>query len=142
MIHKQGNNYFLFSGHDDNVLQVQHLFTSDNILGPYVEHPESPIYSGRDGGRNAGSLIEHKGVLYRPIQVCINGYGEQTSVMKIESMTLDDYKEVRFANNIINTEQRLYQNGGHQWNQVLFLGRRIVAIDYREKNFNVIETLR
>lgn len=142
VIYKKEGKYYLFTGTDDDVQQVEHLFVSDSLVGPYTEHPMSPIYTGRDGGRNAGSIIEHEGKLYRPVQVCIGGYGEQTSMMEIERLTPTEYKERRHKKDIIDTTMPPYKHGGHQWNQVEFLGRRVVATDYREKNYNVIETLR
>lgn len=142
VIQKKDGKYYLFTCHDDEVRQVQHLYVADSLFGPYTEHPASPIAEGRDRGRNAGSIIEHDGELYRPVQVCVNSYGEQTSIMKIETITEKDYKESFFSRNIIDTNQKPYGWGGHQWNPVEFLGRRVIATDYRDKNYNVIETFR
>lgn len=142
VIYKKDGKYYLFTGSDDNVQQEEHLFVSDNLMGPYLEHPMSPIYVGRDGGRNAGSIIEHGGKLYRPVQECIGSYGEQTSVMEIMTLTPTEYKELLYKKNIINTTIPPYKYGGHQWNQVEFLGKRVVATDYREKNYNIIELVR
>lgn len=142
IIYKKDGKYYLFTGHDDNVKQIQHLFVSDNLTGPYVEHPASPISEGRDRARNAGSLIEDKGQLYRPVQVCVNGYGEQTSVMKVESLSPTVYSESFYKKNIIDTTQPVYKEGGHQWSMVDFMGHRIVATDYRERNYNLIELAR
>ena len=142
VIHKKDGVYYLFTGTDDDVQQVEHLFVSDNLKGPYKEHPMSPIYIGRDGGRNAGSIIGHHGEFYRPVQVCVNSYGEQTSVMKIEQLTPTEYVEFLYKKDIIDTSIPPYKEGGHQWSEVEFLGQRIVATDYREKNHNVVELLR
>ena len=142
VIHKKDGMYYLFTGHDDNVQQEQHVFVADSLMGPYKEHPMSLIYKGRDGGRNAGSIIEQNGDLYRPVQVCVNSYGEQTSVMKIETLSPTDYKEVLYKKNIIDTHIPPYKEGGHQWNPVEFMGKRIVATDYREKNYNLVELAR
>lgn len=142
IIHKKDEKYYLFTGHDDNVKQVQHLFVADDLLGPYIEHPKSPIAVGRDCGRNAGSLIEYNECLFRPAQVCKTSYGEQTTIMKIEELSPKDYSETVFIKNIIDTQRHPYQEGGHQWNSVVFMGKKVVATDYRQKNYNVIETLR
>lgn len=142
IIHKKNGKYYLFTGHDDDVHQVQHLFVAEKLTGPYVEHSASPICQGRDKARNAGSLIEAEGSLFRPVQVCLNSYGEQTSVMQIEKLTPTEYDEIPFKQNIIDTKQTPYKNGGHQWSQVEFMGRKVIATDYREKNYNVIETFR
>ncbi len=142
VINKKDGIYYLFTGTDNDVQQIEHLFVSENLLGPYKEHPMSPIHIGRDGGRNAGSIIVTEDGLFRPVQVCVNSYGEQTSIMKIEKLTPDEYTESVFRKDIIDTTMSPYQEGGHQWNTVEFMGRRIVATDYRQKNYNVIETLR
>ena len=142
VVHKKDGKYYLFTGHDNDVQQVQHLFVADNLTGPYTEHPASPICEGRDCGRNAGSIITNNNELYRPVQVCVNGYGEQTSVMKIETLTPTEYKETLFKKNIIDTQTPPYSMGGHQWNSVEFMGKRIVSTDYREKNYNVVELMR
>lgn len=142
LIFKRDDTYFLFTGHDDNKQQVQHLFLSNELLGPYTEHTKSPIYIGRDGGRNAGSIIEHNGNLYRPVQVCIDGYGEQTSIMGINKLSPKEYQEDLYKKDIINTEMKPYKLGGHQWNEVIFMGKRVIATDYREKNYNIIEFFR
>jgi hypothetical protein len=142
VIYKKEDNYYLFTSHDVHSKQVQHLFVSDNLFGPYKEHPSSPIYEGRDGGRNAGSIIEYKGDIYRPVQVCLNSYGEQTSIMKIEMLTPEHYKESLFKNNIVDTSIKAYRDGGHQFNPISFKGKCIVATDNRSKNYNIVESFR
>lgn len=141
-IYKKDNKWYLFTGKDDNTQQVQHLFISDSLLGPYEEHPKSPIALGRDCGRNAGTIIEHHGELFRPVQVCVNSYGEQTNVMEIMAIDPLQYKEVLHKKNIINTLQKPYKYGGHQWSSVVFCGSRIVATDYRVHNYNLVELFR
>lgn len=142
VIYKKEGKYYLFTGHDDNNQQVQHLFVANNLMGPYEEHPKSPIYSGRDGGRNAGSIIEQDEHLYRPVQVCVNSYGEQTSIMEIDVLTPIEYKEKLYKKDIIDSTLPPYKEGGHQWNPVEFMGKRVVATDYREKNYNLVELFR
>jgi hypothetical protein len=142
IIYQKEGKYYLFTGHDDNVQQIQHLFVSDSLTGPYSEHPCSPICEGRDRARNAGSLIDGNSQLYRPVQICMNGYGEQTSIMKIEKLTPSDYAETLYKKDIVDTNQVPYKEGGHQWNMVEFMGKRIVATDYRERNYNLVELVR
>lgn len=142
VIHFHNGKYYLFTGHDDNVRQVQHLFVSDNLIGPYVEHHDSPICEGRDRGRNAGPIVDCNGDIYRPVQVCVNSYGEQITIMHVDELSPMHYCENVFQKNIINTSCRKFRNGGHQYSSVYYKGRRIVAIDYREKNYNIIEFIR
>lgn len=142
IIYKIDGVYYLFTGRDDDIHQVQHLFVSKELKGPYTEHPSSPISEGRDRARNAGGIIEYSGSLYRPVQVCVNSYGEQTSVIKIEKLTSTEYQETLFKKDIIDTNSKPYKNGGHQWSQVEFLGRRVIATDFKQKNYNFVELAR
>lgn len=142
VIYKEDGVYFLFTSHDTHSKQTQHLFISNGLFGPYKEHPSSPIYEGKDGGRNAGCIIEYKGGLYRPVQVCLKSYGEQTSIMKINRLTPTEYKESLYKENIVNTSLTTFRDGGHQFHSVVFKGRTIVATDYRIKNYNLIELYR
>ena len=142
VIYKKDGMYYLFTSHDLNSTQSQHLFISEKLFGPYREHPSSPIYEGRDGGRNAGSIIKHDGSLYRPVQVCVHSYGEQTSIMKIEVLTPTEYKESLYKKDIINTTNPIYREGGHQFNPIIYNGRCIVATDNRCKNYSIIELIR
>ena len=72
----------------------------------------------------------------------MNSYGEQTSIMEIETLTPTEYKETLFKKDIIDTTLPPYKEGGHQWNPVAFKGKRIVATDYKEKNYNIVELFR
>ena len=139
---KKDDKYYLFTGRDNDIEQEQYLFVADDLLGPYLEHPCSPIAKGRDRGRNAGSIIRNDNSLYRPVQVCLNSYGEQTSIMKIEKITPKDYQEVLFSKNIYDTTIPGYEEGGHQYNIAKFKGHYIVSTDYRVKNYNVVELYR
>lgn len=141
-IYKKDGVYYLFTSRDDDIEQEQHLFVADSLFGPYKEHPCSPIYKGRDGGRNAGSIISYNGDLFRPVQGCLNSYGEQTSIMKIEMITPTEYEESLYKKNIYDTDNPIYKEGGHQFNPVEFNGRIVVATDYRVKNYNVFEFFR
>lgn len=142
VIYGKDGYYYLFTSHNVHHQQEQHLFVANDLMGPYTEHPMSPIYTGADGGRNAGSIIEYEGGIYRPVQVCIHSYGEQTSIMRIETLNPTEYKETLYKNNIVDTHNAAYREGGHQFNPVQFKGKWIVATDNRIKNYNFIETFR
>ncbi len=142
VVFKKDGWYYLFTSHNANKQQEQHLFISHSLKGPYTEHPKSPIYVGADGGRNAGSIIEYEGEVYRPAQVCVNSYGEQTSIMKIDALSPWDYKESLYKKDIMDLHNPVYKEGGHQFNAAVFKGRVIVATDNRSKNYNLVELFR
>lgn len=108
------------------------LFRSDNPFGPYRAHPRSPICVSKRYGRNAGSLIEHDGSLYRLAQDCEMRYGDNVHVLKIKELSTNSYAEEVVRENLFNRSERFYRQGGHQLNVVAFLGKTVVATDAKE----------
>jgi hypothetical protein len=90
-------------------------------------------------GRNAGSIIEYAGKLYRPTQDCTNTYGGQVNVMEIMSINPSDYNEKPYLENVLPSSINFYSHGGHQLNFVDFNGHTIVATDAkRDRSFPAI----
>lgn len=96
VIHEHNGMYYLFTSkpryHD------LHLFYSSSFLGPYTEHPASPVVKGdKARGRNAGVLFEVDDALYRPVQDCSRMYGKQVRLMKIEELSVQDIGKQRLT---------------------------------------------
>ncbi len=72
-----------------------HLFTSDSLLDPWVEHPDSPIVrSDASKARPAGPIFaDAEGRLWRPAQQNANSYGEQVRAFEILELNPDRYRE-------------------------------------------------
>ncbi|MDD3143899.1 MAG: hypothetical protein PHG32_06850 [Candidatus Cloacimonetes bacterium] len=92
VVHEHKGVYYLFTSkpkyHD------LHLFYSSSFLGPYTEHPESPVVkSDKARGRNAGVLFEISNALYRPVQDCSRMYGEQVKMMEVKELSITGYSE-------------------------------------------------
>jgi hypothetical protein len=139
VLYKKDGIYYLFTSILDNHGYQLQLYTSSNLKGPYCEHPSSPICHSLEYGRNAGSLIEYRGNLYRPAQDCTNTYGGQVNVMEITSLTTDRYAEKPYAHHILPSSETFYRQGGHQLNYATFMGRTIVATDAkRDRIFPVV----
>lgn len=139
VLYKKGEVYYLFTSIlDKNGYQLQ-LYTSSELRGPYMQHPSSPICHNSMYGRNAGSLIEYDGKLFRPTQDCTDTYGGQVNLMEITRLTPSRYEEYVFKDHVLPTSRKFYKNGGHQLNYVKFKGRIIVAMDAkRDRCFPVI----
>ena len=61
--------------------------------GLYEPSINNPIVKDKSSARNAGKVISINGFLYRISQDCSNGYGAGLNLMKIEKISLNEYKE-------------------------------------------------
>ncbi len=88
----ENDSFFLFASKRYNY--EAHLFYSDNILGPYVEHSIRPmVENNKKYGRNAGKVFKYSNKLYRPVQDCTNMYGEKVRLMEILELSKSNYVE-------------------------------------------------
>lgn len=132
--------YYLFTTTTNkNDIQSQRLFYSRRLKEGYVEHPCSPIYTGNDYGRNAGSIMCIDGNYYRPTQDCKDYYGKQVHILKIDEISQHRYCEHVEKQNIIDVKIPFYKRGGHQFNCVKFRGEYIISTDAKVRNYNLFE---
>jgi len=86
------NQWYLFSY--ASKLKNLHLFTSDNLKGPWHEHPKSPIVQGSPQfARPAGKIIINNGTLYRYAQDETPNYGTRVWAFRITELTTQTYNE-------------------------------------------------
>jgi hypothetical protein len=97
------------SGRAENL----HLFVAEDLTGPWLEHPCSPVVRrnariSRPGGR----VISFRDTLYRYTQDCAKVYGRQVYVFEIIELT-----PYRYADRMVSDKPILKQakNG---WNQM------------------------
>jgi hypothetical protein len=84
---KHGGKYWIFGALTENYTNYElHVFSSDNLLGPYVAHKDNPIRRGLNGIRSAGNFFEVDGVIYRPTQNCEKAYGESITISRISEL--------------------------------------------------------
>ena len=132
-IFKNNNIYYLMTSYRDlNGKNREELYFSENLLGPYNKHCCSPICVGNDYGRNGGSVISLDNKLFRIAQDCTVRYGDNIHILSIQKMNTTTYNEYLFKKNIIPLNIRYYKKGGHQFNTILYKGKRIVAVDAKE----------
>ena len=136
IVFKKDGVYYLFTSTFDKDGYELRLYTSESLKGKYQEHPRSPICHNLIFGRNAGSIIDIDGNLYRPTQDCSKVYGGQVNLMKITNISLNDYTEEIFAQGVLPKDDPFYRQGGHQLNFANFKGKIIMATDAkRDKAF-------
>jgi hypothetical protein len=70
------------------------IFFADSLLGPWQEHPESPMY-WRDSSkaRPGGRPIVHDGKLIRFAQDNREGYGKKLRAMIVDTLTTEEFVE-------------------------------------------------
>ncbi|HSY47935.1 MAG TPA: hypothetical protein VLC46_03910 [Thermoanaerobaculia bacterium] len=91
---------------------VLSLFRADDIHGPWIEHPCSPVVRGdRSRARPAGRVQRIDGRLIRFAQDCNPVYGNGVRAFVIETLTRDDYRERELA------PERLLSASGRGWNR-------------------------
>ncbi|CAN6457151.1 unnamed protein product [Victoria cruziana] len=100
------------------------IWYSSSPLGPWKQHKQNPIYSRNKslGARNAGRPFIYDGYLYRTGQDCGETYGRRIRVYKVETLTIDKYKEVEVPLGIEESKK-----GRNAWN-----GRRYHHLDAQQ----------
>ncbi len=100
---KYNGKYWLFAITSENGSNYKmHVFFSDELLGPYSPHKNNPVKSGLNGTRSAGNFIDVDGVIYRPVQNCLNGYGESIVINKVTQLNENNIAESPYLNIRIN----------------------------------------
>jgi hypothetical protein len=94
-IFRYNNTWWIFTGSCNN--DVLWLYYSDNLTGPWIEHPESPIINGdanisRPGGR---VIVFDNDRIVRYTQDCDPYYGNQVWAFEITTLTKKSYEEHR-----------------------------------------------
>jgi len=88
-----------------------HLYYAEKLLGPWREHPRSPIVeSNKQNARPAGRVVVVDGKIVRFSQDCIPDYGTRVRAFEISRLTTTEYEEAEYHNNPVLTA------GGHRWN--------------------------
>ncbi len=88
-----GGHWWIFAS-DPRTNDVLRLFWADEPLGPWREHPRSPIVAGDPcAARPAGPLVAWNGGLVRFAQVCAPRYGTAVRAFEITSLTPEEYAE-------------------------------------------------
>lgn len=133
--------YYLFTQicYEDGINTME-LYVSNTLDGEYKSHPASPIQHNMKSGRNAGSIMEVNGKIYRFAQDCTIHYGDNVNINETKSLTPDNYNEELIQDNVYPSHD-FYIYGGHQLNAIQFNGEWIIATDAKEYHQNMIYTV-
>lgn len=91
-IFRHNNKWWIFASTTKN--EDLYLFYSDNLIGPWKEHPSSPVIrENKNIARPGGRVIEYDGDMYRFTQDDEPYYGNQVRAFKITKITTNEYTE-------------------------------------------------
>jgi len=68
-------------------------YYADRIAGPWTPHPLNPVKRDRASARPGGRPFVIGGRLYRPAQDCSRTYGGALTIMEIEELTPERFRE-------------------------------------------------
>jgi len=88
-----------------------HLFYADNLTGPWVAHPKSPVVRNNRGiARPGGRILVYDGCVIRFGQDCQKIYGSKLRAFEVTKLTTEDYEEKEVAGSPI------LSGSGKGWN--------------------------
>ena len=97
----QNGRWWMFSSNEEGN-DTLFLHSSEDLLGPWVEHPQSPIIQGDARiSRPAGRVTMVDNRLFRYAQDCSESYGKQVNAFKITELTPNSYVEQPLPQNPI-----------------------------------------
>jgi hypothetical protein len=74
------------------------LYSAPALLGPWQEHPQSPLITGNSRtARPAGRVVDFGGCLFRFAQDCREDYGTSVSAFQIVELTPTRYQEIEVS---------------------------------------------
>lgn len=85
--------WYLFAGRNQTANVHLHLWVAEHLLGPWKEHPDSPVCVDPRKARMAGPIVDTNGHLYRIGQDGSVGYGQGVQISRIDQLTPSSYEE-------------------------------------------------
>lgn len=129
---KQNGVWFMFT----TLKNELHLYMASDLLsGDFHPHPSSPITADTSISRSAGSVLDLAGSLYRVAQDCSTAYGENVSLIEIQSLSPLDYQEAVAVKRLFSLNNSWDARGAHHINVCEFLGRTVIATDGKQVDF-------
>lgn len=108
IVNYEGTWWMFVGGKENDSLN---LYYADEIVGPWMQHPSSPIVkNNKHISRSAGRILEYNGRLIRLAQDDDPVYGKQVFAIEIEQLTKSQYAER------ILLENPVLQPGKSDWN--------------------------
>lgn len=107
------NHWWMFTETNPNhKYDTLRLYYADNLMGPWLEHPKSPIITENAHiARPAGRVVVIDSEVVRYTQDCYPMYGTQVRAFKITHLTTAGYHEQEACENLV------LKPSGSRWNK-------------------------
>lgn len=102
----------MFAGTNPVRADILRLYYSDNLIGPWTEHPDSPIIVDPNIARPGGRVLVFDDRIFRYTQDTYPTYGNQVRAFEITELSPTSYKEKPVAENPI------LEANGSGWNEL------------------------
>lgn len=132
----ENNTWWMFFSSSAN--KNLNLYFSENLYGPWMKHPKSPIISGDANiARPGGKLIKYEGDVYRITQDCSPIYGNQLRVFRVLELNRVDYNEIEIENSPILKGDSVgwNSNGMHHVSYLKVQGKWRAFVDGHNKKW-------
>jgi len=104
--------WWMFTGADPVANNVLRLYYAADLMGPWTEHPMSPVIDGDANiARPGGRVLVLDGRIIRYTQDDEPVYGNQVRAFEITELTTASYKERELP------ESPVLKPGGNRWNR-------------------------
>lgn len=127
---KYEGKWWIFAGSDSGNL---HLYYSEKLEGPWIEHPKSPmITNDKSITRPGGRIIVSGGHIYRYTQDCFPYYGNSVSVFKVNKISESEYREEEISLILsgTNKDNDWRKDGMHHIDQLMVDDNQwLIAVD-------------
>jgi len=139
IIQKNGKYWIFGVLNDGKAGYEEHVYYSNNLLGPYMSHPANPVKRGLDGTRPAGSFIEVDGTIYRPAQNCQKEYGDSITIYEVSELTETKVTEEPYMNIELNRRNK-HNRGMYKIHTINYMDNLIV-VDGKNWTFSPLHQL-
>ncbi|PYK99713.1 MAG: hypothetical protein DME19_07660 [Verrucomicrobia bacterium] len=93
-------SWWLLAGPGARLRSGLRLFYADELTGPWIEHPKSPVVRNDSGrARPGGRTLVLGNTIVRYAQDCAPTYGRALNAFEITALTKTDYRERPVASN-------------------------------------------
>jgi len=95
---RHNDRWWLFACPTPYQHDTLHLYSATQLLGPWFEHPRSPIIrNDQRRARPAGRILKFNDKLFRFAQDCVPRYGSAVRTFEILELTTRSYAEVEIG---------------------------------------------
>jgi hypothetical protein len=94
---RHGGRWWMFyalPGPDDRAMRELHVAFADTLTGPWTTHSANPVRTGFGSSRPGGTPYVIDGVVFLPVQDCVDTYGAAIDVLRIDTLTPDAFEAV------------------------------------------------